>query len=337
MTSTKIVMIHGRGQAADPQTASDSVELRAFIDSKKRQFLAGLAKGLVLANCPLIEETDTIFPFYGNVFQKAIDDYEHGGGTPPHLEAADPGTPVEKSQGGDPDDIRELSTMQAEMLKDMAARLDFNAQREVRYQGTNEEFRPSDALGVPFVTGALQFLSRKTGVPAAIIRGHLSDVAYYIGMDNMRETVLNVVRKEVDKLPPDDDLIVVSHSLGTIVAYDLLADPENKLGGRKVKLFVTAGSPLGLKLVAARLLGKVSGRPPTAPRTIPKKAGSWINAYDVLDIVALIHPLAPEFTQEVKGQLVDERTFNPTGPHAIIDYLSDPDVAGPISRAMTTG
>ena len=30
----------------------------------------------------------------------------------------------------------------------------------------------------------------------------------------------------------------------------------------------------------------------------------------------------------------DERTFNPTYPHSIADYLSDPDVAGPIGNVL---
>jgi hypothetical protein len=68
---------------------------------------------------------------------------------------------------------------------------------------------------------------------------------------------------------------------------------------------------------------------------VPAHPGAWINAYDVLDVVALIHPLAPEFQQRSERQIVDERTNNPSGPHNIVDYLADPDVAAPISRAMT--
>ena len=30
----------------------------------------------------------------------------------------------------------------------------------------------------------------------------------------------------------------------------------------------------------------------------------------------------------------DERTQNPSDPHSIQDYLSDPDVAGPIADAL---
>jgi hypothetical protein len=217
--------------------------------------------------------------------------------------------------------------------------LGFDVAREAVYQGSAaEELGPSSVLGIPFITGALQFLSRKTGIPGAIIRRHLADVAYYIGLPDMRNTVLNVVRNEIEAYAgPDDGLVVVSHSLGSIVAYDLLADPNNSLGQRNVKLLVTAGSPLGLGLVKANVLGKVDGEPAAVPSTLPDTRGSWINAYDALDIVALVHPLAPEFTEHADGQIVDERTFNPSNPHAIIDYLADPDIAAPISRKLTAG
>jgi hypothetical protein len=70
------------------------------------------------------------------------------------------------------------------------------------------------------------------------------------------------------------------------------------------------------------------------PACVPRAAGGWLNAYDVLDVVALVHPLAGTYAEAVGGQLSDERTHNPTGPHSIEDYLSDPDVAGPIGRAL---
>ena len=337
--TTKILMIHGRNQASDEQTASDPDKLAVYVDSKKRQFLAGLAKGLVLANCPPVSASNVIFPFYGNIFKDAITNYEDGGGTPPQLEAATPDAAVEASLGGEPEDIRALSRLQAGLLQDLTSHLGFDVAREAVYQGSAaEELGPSSVLGIPFITAALQFLSRKTGIPGAIIRRHLADVAYYIGLPDMRNTVLEVVRNEIEAYTgPDDDLVVVSHSLGSIVAYDLLADPNNSLGQRNVKLLVTAGSPLGLGLVKANVLGKVDGEPAAVPSTLPDTRGSWINAYDALDIVALVHPLAPEFTEHADGQIVDERTFNPSNPHAIIDYLADPDIAAPISRKLTAG
>jgi hypothetical protein len=53
----------------------------------------------------------------------------------------------------------------------------------------------------------------------------------------------------------------------------------------------------------------------------------------VLDVVALVHPLASRFSSGPQ-RIRDERTFNPTAPHSVSDYLSDPDVAGPIGDVL---
>jgi hypothetical protein len=90
-----------------------------------------------------------------------------------------------------------------------------------------------------------------------------------------------------------------------------------------------------MPVVKRHLLGGAAGQPkPAVPGAVPRRSGGWLNAYDVLDFVALLHPLAGDFAETVPGQVSDERTFNATGPHSITDYLSDPDVAGPIGRAL---
>ena len=87
--ATKIVMIHGRNQASDERTAADPALLQTYVTQKKLQFLAGLAKGLVLAQRPPIDASAVIFPFYGNDFAKKIAEFEAGGGIVPELESID--------------------------------------------------------------------------------------------------------------------------------------------------------------------------------------------------------------------------------------------------------
>lgn len=337
--ATKILMIHGRGQASDDQLAADPALLDAYILAKKRQFLAGLAKGLVLGGLAPIPDSYIIFPFYGNRFSDYIKQFEASGGATPKLEIAHPGALAEQRAKKD---VQQLSQLQAQLLNDMATRLNYDANSELGYVGLDadlpgpEALSPNDLLRIPYLTGALQFLSRKTGVPNDVIRRHLTDVAYYIGREDMRKLVLDIVRKEVQKNSnPGDDLIVVGHSLGSVVAYDFLASTDDDtVRTRNIDLFVTAGCPLGLEVVKKHLVGNTRRKKPKVPAVVPARRGGWINAYDVLDVVALIHPLSPEFEQSVSGQILDERTNNPSGPHAIIDYLADPDVAASIGRAF---
>lgn len=332
MTPT-LLFIHGRSQASGDEVARDPQRLEAYVLAKKRNWLGGLAKGLIAAGRSPVDESSAIFSFYGNAFADAIKTYEAGGGRRPELEIL--------SQGA-ADDGPLVETKAAALL-DAAAALNFDAVRELSYsdpqaseqlvaRDPEQELGWGDALRLPLLRSALQFVSRKTGAPTLIIEQFLDDIAYYLELKEMRETVLGTVERDVHRTLPDGgELVLIGHSLGSIVAYDLLTRlPESY----RVRLFVTAGSPLGYPIVQNNLLGRVRGQKPVIPSVVPQTPGAWLNAYDVLDFVALVHPLAGTYTEGVRGQLSDERTYNPTGPHAIEDYLADPDVAGPVGRAL---
>ena len=154
-------------------------------------------------------------------------------------------------------------------------------------------------------------------------------MGYYLDVPEIRALVLDIVVGEVRKAADEHgSVVVVAHSLGSIVGYDLF----DVLGGDvDVRLLVTTGSPLGFPIVKGNLL-------PAGPRdrAAPMAASGavpWLNAFDVQDFVALVHPLR----QSYGGVVVDERTFNPSDPHSISDYLSDPDIARPIGRALVGG
>jgi hypothetical protein len=335
---TTLLFIHGRGQASPPDIAQDPQRLAAFIDAKKREWLGGLSQGLLNAN--LSPVSDALYPFYANDFQRRIQDYEAAGGRRPDLELA-----------AQPDDKREeqeaaLLATKSAALNDLLRGLDFDPAHELSYTEPNlaqraenqgvqgaEELDWSDVLKVPILRAGLDFLARKTGVPAVIIEEFLTDVAYYLELKDMRETVLGIVESSLNQaLPGGGPVVVVGHSLGSIVAYDLLTGLDQSFN---VRQFVTAGSPLGFPIVEKNLLGKQAGQKPSIPAVVPRRRGGWVNAFDVRDVVALLHPLAPDYTAAVDGQLDDQQTFNPSYPHSIADYLSDPDVAAPIGHALS--
>lgn len=186
---------------------------------------------------------------------------------------------------------------------------------------TTAELGWSDSLRSPVRRTAPQFLSRL-----------LTDVAYYFELDGMRRAVLNIVEDALrERNPGGGPVVVVGHGLGSVVAYDLLT---RLAGDVDVRLFVTAGSPLGYPIVQKNLLGKRTGRPPSVPVRVPARRAAWVNVYDVRDFVSLVHPIARTFDGAAADQVVDEQAFNPSHPHSIADYLADPDVAGPIGRAL---
>lgn len=73
---------------------------------------------------------------------------------------------------------------------------------------------------------------------------------------------------------PAGKTVVVGHSLGSVVAYDVLRNTARQLD---VSLFMTVGSPLGVGPIRRTM----------KPLRFPKNVVSWYNAFDERDAVAL--------------------------------------------------
>ena len=182
-----LLFIHGRSQASNDEIARDPEQLASYVLGKKRSWLGGLAKGLITAGHRPADESAVLFPFYGNVFADAIREYEAGGGRRPDLEVL----------AGRPDRDDALAETKAAALLDAAGALDFDPARELGYtdpklgevvarRAGDEELGWGDALRLPVVRSAMQFISRKTGAPTVVIERFLDDVAYYLQMPRMR-------------------------------------------------------------------------------------------------------------------------------------------------------
>jgi hypothetical protein len=134
------------------------------------------------------------------------------------------------------------------------------------------------------------------------------DVFLYTRRDSIRHAIDAIIS---DMLKPDTS-VVVGHSLGSVVAYNVL-----RASGRKAPLYVTVGSPLGIRAIRRTL----------NPIENPVGDKGWYNAYDNRDVVAL-YPLdrsnfdvKPAITNNGKVQnWTDNR-------HGIVGYLDDVDVA----------
>ena len=116
----------------------------------------------------------------------------------------------------------------------------------------------------------------------------------------------------------DDTRVIVAHSLGSVVAYEMLFTlPHRPLGA-----LVTLGSPLGLRnLIFDRL------RPPPAvgPQNGHLKGSwppvrMWANVADAGDIVAVVEDLRPLFGDQVR----QVRVHNGARAHDMSPYLTDP-------------
>jgi hypothetical protein len=109
--------------------------------------------------------------------------------------------------------------------------------------------------------------------------------------------------------------VIVAHSLGTIITYDVLSDPA--LGTLKDNLLVTIGCPLGIGNVQNRLRNGAA-----KPHPVPPALNAWRNFADRWDPVALDQTLRDEFDPP-KNFAKDEQVNNPARDnHELLGYLS---------------
>ena len=118
-------------------------------------------------------------------------------------------------------------------------------------------------------------------------------------------------------------VVVVGHSLGTVIAYDVLS--EAAFAASVVPLLVTLGSPLGYTEIQDVI---------TKPLRLPAPVQLWANFADPLDVVALDTSLADEF--QGAPRIIDARVDNPSpNNHAACGYLGASRVRSTVTAALS--
>jgi hypothetical protein len=157
----------------------------------------------------------------------------------------------------------------------------------------------------------LDWLSRRTGrgadVLARIMTAVLGDVYAYLTRPPVRRRVREVVAEAIAEHRPR---IVLAHSLGSVVAYEVLHEL-----GTPVELLVTLGSPLGLggsvfNGLDPAPVGGAGARPPGVRR--------WVNIADPGDLVAVPRRLGDRFPVDRH----DEAYVGPVDFHTMGGYLA---------------
>jgi len=115
----------------------------------------------------------------------------------------------------------------------------------------------------------------------------------------------------------DGPVVVIGHSLGSIIAYDVLRE---SWPGREIPLLVTVGSPLGITEIQDLV---------TRPLQVPADVAMWRNVADGRDLVALDRTIRPEYSPS--GHTADFLVVNDSANHhGIREYLS----SGPVRNAV---
>jgi pimeloyl-ACP methyl ester carboxylesterase len=278
----KMVFIHGRAQEG-----RDREELR-------QEWISALNAGLGKYNLTLpIDASEIVLPYFGDTLFDLTK----------NLGKIDATAIARGNPASDP-----VIAFQAEALEEIrrgAKISDSDVQAELAGEAIAQ-----GPENWPWVHAVVHAIDKwRPGTSAEAISLILRDVYVYCTRRGVADAIDEIVR---DAIVPEPT-VIVAHSLGTVVAYNVLRNDPRTLHVRKL---VTVGSPLAIRAVRRNLV------PLKSPKT-----KAWFNAFDPRDIVALNprdatnFPVVPEI--ENTGD-VDNFTDN---RHGIGGYLTDPVIA----------
>lgn len=119
------------------------------------------------------------------------------------------------------------------------------------------------------------------------------------------------------------DLVIVAHSLGTIVAFQLLRELAEQGNAVRVPLLITMGSPLGVEAVKKYV---------DLPHRIPSNVVRWENYFDPGDPVTLGKKLSSQFAKGIADfGGINNHTDN---AHGIEGYLNQVSVRDSLAGAI---
>jgi hypothetical protein len=162
----------------------------------------------------------------------------------------------------------------------------------------------------------------------------LFDKEYVRAADGQRFRVRQELRRRLlgelaAALEAAEKVVLVSHSMGTMVAYDVLRNcPECPF----VDTLITLGSPLGVREVQEELIA-VDAKDVDFPAA---RLATWINVYDPLDPVCGADPRLANDYRGVDGRSVtDIRESNWGGwRHTITHYFAGTRLRDVLARAV---
>lgn len=290
----RLIFVHGRAQED-----KDAVEL-------KKAWLASLKKGLDANGQTLaLPESHIHFMYFGDALRDLCEGKEQVADV--IMRGTDLGEEAKQ----------QLQSILEEFVETLGIdQTEIDAELQAESPDDVNEKGPQNWR---WVQAVIRAIDKHVPGAGALIALATNDVHQYLSNDGLRMKIEDAI---VGFMKQEDQNIIVSHSLGTIVTYRLL-QRLSKAGGWQVPLLVTVGSPLGVHSIRDRL------RPIGKPTCV----GDWFNAFDSRDVVAL-NPLDaknfPTNPQIRNHNKVDNQTSN---RHGIVGYLNDKLIADAIYQA----
>jgi hypothetical protein len=177
------------------------------------------------------------------------------------------------------------------------------------------------------------------------------DAAEYLaGESDYADRVRQRVREKLcNCLENNDEIMLISHGLGCVVAYDVLWELSHdnglrdRFGDKKIDTWITLGAPLG----DLHLRKYLKGAGEKVEERFPTNVISWHNVAAEDDYACHDNTLADDFKKMLDKRLVsavlDYRVYNlavrygKSNPHSSVGYLIHPRVSKIVVDWMNSG
>ncbi|WP_155912042.1 alpha/beta hydrolase [Methylobacterium sp. 77] len=208
-----------------------------------------------------------------------------------------------------------------------------------------EPYRPYDGIGpmtggdeAPALTAkevlapvyaGIDIVEEVTGITPVddvILESRFDDLWHYHAEQSFARAVR---RRLIERLEAfrDHRILLVAHSMGSVIAYDALMQLEQEDSSVKVEHLVTAAAPLGLAKV------KLKFEAEHGALRVPNNVLAWTNLTDSNDIVSIMGKLETDYGPNNAGMRVaDRRVVNAylrpdatSNHHKSYGYLRTPE------------
>lgn len=312
LVAPRLVFIHGIGGSRRP-----AAELQSWLSALAQ---GARAAGLARAAASLIDGslTEVVFADYSSVFRKR--DSQGSGDLAINDDEARLVIDLLSEV------IAESRGTHGQAMDKTMARAMAQLQPTGTAQGTGDLVRLA-------VNAASTFLAAgpwKNGgqwVSGKLLVRDLAQVARYLTRGEPSDDGLTIdarIRRAVAEAFGQGPAVVVAHSLGTVVSFELLHERP-----AEIPLWVTLGSPLAMRsLVWPRIIP----RPPATPMSVER----WLNFWDRDDIITARPILEEDFASSAGGVKPQSARVDSDGiwVHTATKYLAHDRVARPVIEVI---
>lgn len=223
------------------------------------------------------------------------------------------------------DDIRDREECLSQLCK--YQNKDFNEKNYDNLPGKSSCWRILSSI----VSTPLYYL----GIGGFVAKKAIPDMKDYWNMDSaygskVRWTLTETLR---DSLKNGDEVLLISHSLGTMISYDVLwkfsyYGEYKDIRDKKLHTWITMGSPLSDETIKSKLKGAKA----KAERKYPTNVGEWYNVAAKDDYLSHDPKLKNDF-KDMKTDLIEDISVynlsvrkSKSNPHHASGYLVTPEV-----------